>query len=224
MAKKRKNARSRLKQEQQKKKQQQNLIIAGVLFLVIGGVALLGISNRVGLYDERFDVDPVLGNPDAPVSIIEYGAYGCHACKAVHEAGILDQILEEYDGQVNLIFRDMPVISPRYDMMGAQLAQCVLDQSNDLYWAFHDMMYSIAEQSVSTRDELVTNAGRLGVDTNALNDCYDAGTHRNTVLYDQQRGTDLGVRGTPTFFIGDQQLFSFSADAFREAIDRELNA
>ena len=224
MAKRGKNARTRRKQKQQQAQRQRNLIIAGVLLVLIGGLALVGISNRAGIYDERFDLDPVLGNPDAPVTIIEYGAYGCHACKAVHESGVLEQIIEEYDGQVNLIFRDMPVISPAYDFMSAQLAQCVLDQSNDLFWSFHDMMYTVAQQSVSTKDELVANAGRLGVDTTALNDCYDAGTHSNTVRYDQQRGRDAGVRGTPTFFIGGQQLFSFSPDAFRQAIDSALRA
>jgi len=224
MTKKRKNARARRKQKKQQKQRRQNLMIAGVLLALMGGLAILGISNRVDVYDERFDLDPILGNPDAPVTIIEYGAYGCHACKAVHESGVLDQILDEYDGQVNLIFRDMPVISPAYDFMSAQLAQCVLDQSNDLFWSFHDMMYTVAEQSVSTKDELVANAGRLGIDTTALNECYDAGTHQNTVRYDQQRGTDAGVRGTPTFFIGGERLFSFSPDAFRQAIERELNA
>ncbi len=221
MAKKRKSARSSRKQKEQEKKKQ-NLIIAGVLALIVGGFVLFGISNQAGAYDERFDLDPVYGNPDAPVSIIEYGAYGCHACKGVHESGILEQIIDEYDGQVNLIFRDVPIISPQYDMMGAQLAQCVLDQSNDLFWAFHDMMYTIAEQSISTREELVANAGPLGIDTSALNECYDAGTHLNTVRYDQQRGLDAGVRGTPTFFIGEERLFNFSRDAFRSAIDKAL--
>lgn len=224
MAKKRKNARSKRKQQKQQKQKRQNMMIAAVALLLIGGFALFGIGNRAGAYDERFDLDPVFGNPDAPVTIIEYGAYGCHACKGVHEAGILEQIIEEYDGQVNLVFRDIPIISPAYDFMSAQLAQCVLDQSNDLFWAFHDMMYTTARQSVSSRDELVTNAGRLGVDTEALNACYDAGTHTDTVRYDQQRGTDAGVRGTPTFFINGERLFNFSPDAFRDAINRALNA
>jgi len=223
MAKKRKNARTRRKQKQQQRKQQ-NMVIAGVALLLVGMLAVLAVNNRATAYDERFDLDPIYGNPDAPVSIIEYGAYGCHACKQVHESGILEQIVDEYDGQVNLIFRDIPIISPQYDFMTAQLAQCVLDQSNDLFWAFHDMLYTTAQQSVSSREQLVANGGRLGVDTDALNECYDAGTHVSTVRYDQQRGLDLGIRGTPTFFINGERLFSFSPDAFRTAIDNALNA
>jgi len=221
MAKTRKSAKARRKQKQQSK-QKQNLIIAGIALVVIGAFILFGISNQAGAYNERFDLDPIFGNADAPVSIIEYGAYGCHACKEVHESGVLEQIIDEYDGQVNLIFRDMPVISPQYDFMTAQLAQCVLDQSNDLFWQFHDMLYTVARQSASSREELVTNGGNLGVDTQALNDCYDAGTHAGTVRYDQQRGTDLGVRGTPTFYINGEPLFSFSPDGFRQAINQAL--
>lgn len=224
MAKKRKNARTKRKQDKKQQQKRQNMIMAGVALFIIGAFALFGISNRAGAYDERFDLDPIYGNPDAPVSIIEYGAYGCHACKEVHEAGLLEQLIEEYDGQVNLIFRDIPIISPQYDFMAAQLAQCTLDQSNDLFWAFHDMMYTVAVQSVSTSDELIANAGRLGIDTDALNDCYNAGTHAGTVRYDQQRGLDAGVRGTPTFFINGERLFSFSPDGFRDAINRALNA
>jgi protein-disulfide isomerase len=221
MAKKRETARTRRKQKKQVNKNQ-NLIIAGAAMVFIVGLILFGMRNQAGVYDERFDLDPVLGNPDAPVTIIEYGAYGCSACKGVHQSGVLDQILEEYAGQVNLIFRDMPVISPHYDFMSAQLAQCTFDQSNDLFWKFHDMMYSTARQSASSRGELVTNAGRLGVDTDALNECYDVGTHADTVRYDQRRGSDAGVRGTPTFFINGERLFSFSPDGFRQAINQAL--
>ena len=117
MAKKRKTARVKRKQQQQKR---QNLIIGVVVLIVIGGFALFALSNRAVAYNERFDVEPIYGNPDAPVSIIEYGAYGCHSCKAVHESGILEDIIEEYDGQVNLICRDIPIISPAYDFMSAQ--------------------------------------------------------------------------------------------------------
>jgi protein-disulfide isomerase len=221
MAKKRKQAQTRRKQKQESNKRQ-NLMIAGVGLVLLVGLILYGMSNRAGAYDERFDLDPIFGNPDAPVSIIEYGAYGCHACKQAHESGVIEEIIAEYDGQVNLIFRDLPVISPQYDFMTAQLAQCVLDQSNDLFWDFHDMLYTTAVQSRSSRDELVRNGGNLGVDTEALNACYDDGVHANTVRYDQQRGADLGIRGTPTFFINDERLFSFSPDGFREAINKAL--
>ena len=223
MTKKHKKSQSKLSKKKHQK-QRQNLIIAGGAVVVIAVLALLALNNQTTGYAQRFDLDPIYGNPDAPVSIIEYSSYGCPSCRQVHQSGILDQLIEEYDGQVNLIFRDLPIIQPQYDFMTAQLAQCVLDQGNDLFWKYHDMLYTVAQPGVSTREELVANAAPLGIDTEALNDCYEAGTHAATVRYDEQRGLDLGIRGAPTFFINDERLFNFSPSAFREAIDRALKA
>ena len=49
----------------------------------------------------------------------------------------------EYPDQVNFTFRDYPVISPVYDLMAAKVAQCVLDQDQELFWAFHDALYTV---------------------------------------------------------------------------------
>lgn len=223
MTKKRKKRHSKLKERKQQQ-QRRNLIIAGVALFVVGVLAVFALRNQSTVYNERFDLDPVYGNPDALVSIIEYSSYGCPSCRQVHQSGILDQVIEEYGGQVNLIFRDMPIIQPQYDFMTGQLAQCVLDQGNDLFWKYHDMLYTVAQPGVSTREELVANAVPLGIDAGALNECYEAGTHADTVRYDQQRGLDLGIRGAPTFFINGERIYNFSLDAFHEAIDAALQA
>lgn len=172
----------------------------------------------------RYELDPVYGNPDAPVTLIEYGAYGCHACKFWHEEGFIEDIIEEFDGQVNLVYRDMPIISPQYDTRAAELAQCALDQSNDLYWAFHDGLYTLARQGVSSADDMVEIGRQVGLDADALRACYEAGTHVETVRYDMQLGTDLGIRGTPTFFVGGQPIFSANPDVLRDLLQAELDA
>ena len=223
------NTKDRRKRREERKKSEQQrkqLITGGILAVVIALVAVVALSSGGGGISEerqaRFDLDPVLGNPDAPVSIVEYGAYGCHSCKAVHESGMLEDLLEEFDGQVNLIFRDMPVIIPRYDETSAQIAQCVLDQSNELYWRFHDQMYTRAQQGVTSKDQMIGLAGDIGADTDELSSCYDSGTHRDTVFYDRRRGSELGVRGTPTFFINGERVRSFSPDEFRRLISNAL--
>ena len=134
--------------------------------------------------------------------MIEYGAYACHACKFWHEEGFIEDIIEEFDGKVNLVFRDMPTISPQYDQMAAEIAQCAFDQGNDLFWSFHDAMYTIARQGVSTADDLIEIGLQVGLDADVLRTCYEAGTHVETVRFDFNRGTQAGVRGTPTFFCG----------------------
>ena len=56
----------------------------------------------------RYELDPVLGDPDAPVTLVEFGAYGCHACKHWHEEGIVEALLEEFEGRVNLSIAIFP--------------------------------------------------------------------------------------------------------------------
>jgi len=172
----------------------------------------------------RYELDPVYGNPDAPVSLIEYGAYSCHACKFWHEEGFLDQIIDEFDGQVNLIFRDSPTVSPQYDQRTAEIAQCALDQGNDVFWTFHDALYTIARQGVSSADDVIEIGRQVGLDADALRACYEAGTHVETVRYDANRAAQLGVRGTPTFFIGDQPIFNANPDVLRDLLQAELDA
>lgn len=173
---------------------------------------------------ERFLLDPVYGNPDAPVSLIEYGSYACSACRFWHEEGFIEDIIEGFDGQVNLIFRDMPVVSPQYDQMSAEVAQCAFDQGNELYWLFHDAMYTIARPGASSLDDMIEIGRQVGLDGDALRACYDAGTHTQTVLFDFSRGNDLGVRGTPTFFVGNQPIFNANPDILRDYLIAELDA
>ncbi len=172
----------------------------------------------------RYDLDPIYGNPDAPITLIEYGAYGCHACKFWHEEGLIEQVIEEFDGQVNFIFRDAPIISPQYDQRAAEIAQCALDQGNDAFWTYHDAVFTIARQGISSADDLIEIGRQAGLDSDALRSCYEAGTHVETVRYDANRASQLGVRGTPTFFIGDQLVFNASPDVLRGLIQAELNA
>lgn len=172
----------------------------------------------------RFELDPVYGNPDAPVTLIEYAAFGCSACKYWHEGGFIEDLIEEFDGQVNLVFRDMPLVIPQYDQQSAEIAQCALDQSNDAFWAFHDAMYTVARQGSSTVDDMIEMGRQAGLDADALRACYEAGTHVETVRFDVTRGAALGVRSTPTFFVGDQPVFNADPNILRDLLQAELDA
>jgi protein-disulfide isomerase len=199
--------------------------IGGLLLLVTVGVIFF-LSRPPAAPDvtaERLNLDPVYGNPDAPVSIIKYASYGCRACQQMHNSGLLEHLVEDYGGQVNLIFRDFPYIMPAYDQAASEVAQCVLDQSNTAYWDFHDVLYRYYFANRS-QDELVEIADTEigGVDGDLLRACVDANTHIKTVQYDGARARELGVRGAPSLFIGEQRIFANSEASLRQAIEAEL--
>ncbi|MCI0710462.1 MAG: DsbA family protein [Chloroflexi bacterium] len=216
------------KAAQSKAVQQQRRVRIGALailaLLVLGVVAYAYFGNTAPEQSlERLELDPILGNPDAPISIVEYGAYGCTACRAWHGAGIVEQILLEFPNQVKFIYRDMPIILPAWSQEIAEVAQCALDQSNESFWLLHDALFSQTIQGRTSQAEAVQLGANLGLDAEALRTCADGNTHYNTVIYDMNRSEARGIRGTPTWFVNGQQLFNASPDILREAIQSELS-
>ncbi len=171
----------------------------------------------------RNELDPVLGAEDAPITLIEYGAYGCPSCRMLHQSGVLEQLLEEFPGQIKIIYRDFPVIYPNYDYMAAELAQCVLDQGNDLLWAYHDALFTIAQPGFSDEEALIALAGDIGADVEAVRACAASDIHLETVRYDEQRGFALGLRGTPSIVINDRVIYLTSLEQIREEVLKELD-
>lgn len=171
----------------------------------------------------RYELDPVLGDPDAPVTLVEYGAYGCHACKHWHEEGIVEALLEEFEGRVNFVYRDIPIIVPPYSQMAAEIAQCALDLGNESFWTMHDAIFTRAEQGRASADELLRLGDEVGLDGDALRSCYEAGAHVATVRYDHDRGAALGIRSTPTFVIGGEPVANANPDLLRQLLQEELD-
>jgi protein-disulfide isomerase len=172
----------------------------------------------------RLELDPVLGYPEAPISVVEYGAYGCSACRAWHEAEIIEQILQEFPSEVKFIYRDMPVILPAWSQEMSEVAQCALDQSNDAFWLMHDALYSQTIQGRTSQAEAIVMGASLGLDANTLQSCVAANTHYETVRYDMNRPEARGIRGTPTWFVNGQLIFNASPAVLRQTILDELAA
>jgi protein-disulfide isomerase len=215
-----------------REKQQHNRQITVIsLVMVVAVVALMVYaSGGFGTAEippellERYERDPYLGAEDAPVTLMEYAAFGCEACKQWHNAGVVEQILEEFPGQVRYIFRDMPIIMPAYSQMAAEVAQCAFDQGNDAYWLMHNALYEQLTMGASTQEQMILVGGALGLDGANLRTCVEAGTHVETVRYDLKRGQSLGIRGAPTWFVNDQRIFEASPATLRQAIQQALLA
>lgn len=204
------------------------MLYGGGIVIVVAILALIalngGINPAPAVAQERLDLDPVYGNSAATVTIEEYAAYSCTACRSLHQSGLLQRVVDSYNGRVNLVFRDLPIITPAYDRRAAQAAQCVLDQGNDAFWQYHTALFEQFTFSGASNDELVSLANDLGLDSAALDSCIGARTHELTVRYDENRGRDLGFRATPTIVINGQRIFSPSEDNLRAAIEQALRS
>jgi protein-disulfide isomerase len=166
---------------------------------------------------ERLVDNPSRGAAGAPVTIVEYGDFGCPSCKAWHQAGVIDQILATYGDRVRFIWRDLPVITAQ-SPKAAEAAQCAYDQRR--FWDYHDLLFERAPR-LGTRD-LKSYAAELGLDQASFEECLDTGTHRETVNLDRVEAQRKGFRGTPSFTVNEQPLIGPNPNFMIQMIEREL--
>lgn len=212
--------------EQQKKMIQRVAVLIGIVVIVAIAIFSIVPEKAPEIALERLELDPVLGNPDAAVTITEYAAFGCSACREWHNSGIIDDILQQFPGQVKFVYRDMPIIDAAWSQSMSEIAQCALDGSNEAFWVAHDSLYEDTElgrTSQSDAVEMVIAADPL-IDGEALRECVEANTHHNTVRYDMDRPEAAGIRGTPTWFVNGQQLYSASPQVIIQMIENELGS
>ncbi|MGY5143894.1 MAG: DsbA family protein [Candidatus Nitrosopumilus sp. bin_32a] len=155
---------------------------------------------------------PILGDPSAPITIVEFGDYQCHQCyNWFHNTK--PAIVEEYieTGKANLVFVDLAFLG-RDSPKASQASYCAEDQK--LYWEYHDLLYNSQEPKIdggwANTERLKAFAFSLGLDMDLFDNCLDSGKYSKRVQYNIQQARDHGVRGTPGFFIvgsdGQEQI------------------
>jgi protein-disulfide isomerase len=173
------------------------------------------------------DDDPQLGDRNARVTIIEFGDYQCPFCRAFWRE-TLPRIKKEYidTGKARLVYRDFAQDVHPEALVTAMAAECADDQGK--FWEFHDKVFR--EQDRRGRDVVryrVTDVKRWAVDIGlqaaAFNECLDSERYKAEVKKDYTDGADIGMTGTPVFFINGRALVGAHPFAsFQKVIEEEL--
>ena len=180
------------------------------------------------------DDDPMKGNPDAPITIVEFSDFQCPFCAKFHET-TLPQLEQNYiqTGKVNFVYRDFPIQGIHPNAAPAALAsECADDQGK--FWEMHDMIFEGQQvwkdlpisQSVALYKQY---ASELGLDSSEFDSCLDSGKHLEEIQNDLNDGRMYGVSGTPGFFVGNEDIgFTPISGAqpystFQRVIDGQLN-
>lgn len=195
----------------------------GTLIMLMAFVALVSWRTADVLPDGDGAVlaAPHLDGPaDAPVKVVEYGDLTCSSCRQWHNLGIKEQLQADFGDQISFEYRHFPVItaaSPRW----AEAAQCAAEQN--AFWPFHNYVYENLEPYPTVNGtRLQEIAVAIGLEQEPFSGCLDSGRYRPFVREAIQRAQRDGARGTPTFFINDQQVYP-SYQAMSETIRRILN-
>ena len=145
---------------------------------------------------------PVLGNSDAPITLVEFGDYQCHFCNVFFKSTEED-IIENYvkTGKVKMIFKDYNIIGP--DSINASHgSHCANDQG--MFWEYHDILYSNwtgENNGWASSENLIKFAQEIGLDLDKWSECMSNGKHSQTILASNEDAGKLGLTGTPAFFV-----------------------
>ncbi len=156
------------------------------------------------------DDDPVLGDPNAPVTLIEFSDFDCPWCKTFYDQ-VYPQVKKDYidTGKIKLVFRDLPLESLHPDSKTKSLAaNCALDQGGDeMFFKYHDQLFGRAPtpgsgKPVLARADLDKIAKDLGLDFGAFTTCMDTKKFEAEIDEDINAAFAVESYGTPTFYVG----------------------
>jgi protein-disulfide isomerase len=175
---------------------------------------------------------PYLGNPTAPVTIIDFSDFQCYLCARYVKA--TEPIIKEAyidTGKVALVFKHLP--NRGFDSMGASIAaQCTYEQEK--FWDFHKLLYENQKPIDSrwvNKENLKKFVAKIhGLDMDRFNVCLDSQKYRSFVEKDIKLGSSFGFQDTPSFVIVNSKDGSSPEmlkgahpfPSFKAIIDRKL--
>jgi len=149
---------------------------------------------------------PIMGDSNAPITVLEWGDYQCTFCYKFHE-NTLDIINDDFikTGKVKLVFKDFPLNGPD-SLLAAEASYCAEDQEK--YWKYHDELYKNwggERTGWITRESLDRFAVTVGLDLVEFNTCLDEHKYQNRVITLHEFGKEIGIDATPSFLVFNDQ-------------------
>jgi len=181
--------------------------IAWVAFRVVRRLPADVRARQLGntaetIVDLAEDVDPerdhIRGNPEAAVTLLEYGDFECPYCK--HAAPIVEKLLDRVD--LRFVFRHLPLTDVHPNAQtAAEAAEAAGAQG--FFWEMHDRL--LADENDLVPSVIYRHASDLGLDINRFSEDLRRRHYAARVADDVRSADESGVSGTPTFFINGRR-------------------
>jgi protein-disulfide isomerase len=166
---------------------------------------------------------PILGNANAPVTIVEYADFECPVCRNLHD--MLRGILPNYPGKVRLVFKDFPIdqLHP-WARTAATAGRCAYQQKPEAFWKLYDLIYD-NQEVISAEDawtKMLDYAGQSGLDTGTFKTCLASPEAAAAVNASHANGETLEVNSTPTVFVNGRRMVGADQHILEQYINYEL--
>ena len=185
-----------------------------------------GDAKAPAVSDAKADIlatDMVLGDPKAPVTLIEYASVTCPHCAAFNEQ-IMPGIKEKFvaTGKVKLVFREFPTSPANYSLIGSVLARCAAEKSGtEAYFLVTDALFRAQQQWIkdNPKPELVKIVGQAGMDEAALDACLQRKELVEIINANAKGGMEkYDISGTPQFILNGTKMNYKTKEEFEQQI------
>ncbi|MEK6889722.1 MAG: DsbA family protein [Nanoarchaeota archaeon] len=190
------------------------------------------VPGAVARAEVSADDDAVLGDKNAPVTVIEFSDYQCPFCRKFWQ-DTMPELKKNYidTGKVKFVYRDFPLGFHDGAIPYAMAAECAREKGGDkAYFKMHDKIF--AEQNILDGGGVSSTVQYPGAETLKkwakdigydIGSCLDNGKYKSEIQKDLTDGSNSGVQGTPGFFVNGQVLSGAQPySAFKQLIDAEL--
>lgn len=213
-----------LNHQNQQKKMKTLIWLTISCFIAIAAIILI-VNIKSNPVQFAYDKLPVLGDPKAPVKIVEFGDYKCPSCQYFSQQ-IEPQLKKEYidTGIASLYFMDFTIIGPD-SYTAALAAHSIYHQSNESYWKYYDAIYkNQGDEKVQwATPEFLTDLARkqnIAVDYDKMLKEIQSRAYASEVDENNNMAKKAGVSGTPTLFINGKKFENaFDYNALKTAIE-----
>ena len=164
-----------------------------------------------------------LGAPGTDkVVLVEFLDFECESCRAAYP--VVEDLRTKYAGKVDFVVRYFPIPSHANAVNSAVAVEAAAQQGKfeDMYKRMYDTQTTWGEQQDSKADVFRGFAQELGLDLAAYDKAVADKATAERVERDRQDGLDLGVQGTPTFFLNGKKLQPNTVQDFHDSIDAAL--
>ncbi len=183
-------------------------VVAAAVVVAAAALVFTSPASTADVYARYADIEKtrledggfVLGNPEAPVTIVEFGDFACPHCQQY--ATETKRFIDEYvaTGQAKFEYRMfISGADPAYGPYTAQLAECAAEQQAGAFWPAHDVLFELGRNQGRFNEQTArTLAERLELDYSEMLNCAEDAAQFD---FDVRLGQSLNVQSTPTMMV-----------------------
>ena len=203
------------------------LLLAGVVAVLVASTVAGDDTEVVTTTPERTErlVRPDsqrLSEAEGDVTFVEFLDFECEACGAAYPA--IEELRDRYGDQITFVVRHMPLHFNSESAARAAEAAAEQGKFEEMYDRLFQTQAEWGEQRTSMEEVFFGFAEDLGLDMDQFREDYDDPATIEKVRRDKRDGEELGVTGTPTFFLNGEKLEISSFDELVKKIDDAVNA